>query len=703
MSPLEVLQLVGYSIGAALPVWLGIQLLSRRRKLTAVERLLFLLALTMGGWHGSNLIITLYALFGFSYAKWTNLLRGADSVSVISITFAYSFLLHVHLYLWAAAANRPLKLNEKVRAYLSYLPNIFLTVALYKIWTRPYAPMMSRLHFLVLPMAVWITYVLGLIAITELLIAKKTQNRSEQRIMRTLAASFVVIGIVILAALAFGLGEGTEAGLYLKTVANLGSLLPSLLLAYYIYRYRYLELIIEESLIVTSFAAVVLTIYIYGIKTIGDWMTLRYGIRPGVVEALLILGLALAAAPLRGWLEKRFHKLFERETALYRQIVSRISSQAGQYKQLPQLLDFVEQQTASALGLRGARIVLRERFISCEPAQEVSAKNNGAAFSESVLENVIELSQTIDWQPVENYPALASHGFALAYPLRRDERVSGVLLIDAAAATLTEDTRSVLEILAGQVAIAVEDCRLVEENVTLERKLAERERLATLGQMAATVAHEIKNPLSAIKSIAQVMGEDENMSGEYARDLSLIIGETDRLGQSVTQLLSFARSKAPAELPQLASQLIDGVVGLFQASADNRGVQLTTTFGTDSELSGEVVSSVRVALSNLLLNSLQATEKGGEITITHAVQDDALIITVEDTGPGISEELRMRVWEPFFTTKQRGTGLGLAIVRKRMEEAGGTARLASPVNGQGARFELRVALSAERLCTKSRG
>ena len=691
MSPLEVLQLVGYSIGAVLPVWLGIQLFSRRRKLTAVERLLFLLALTMGGWHGSNLIITLHGLFGFSYDKWTNLLRAADTVSVISITFAYSFLLHIHIYLWAAAGGRPLKLSEKVRVYLSYLPNVFLTVALYKIWFRPYAPMMSRLHFLVLPMAVWITYVLGVIAITELLIAKKTQNRSDQRIMQTLAASFVAIGIVILAALAFGLGEGTEAGLYLKTVANLGSLLPSLLLAYYIYRYRYLELIIEESLIVASFAAVVLTIYIYGIKTIGDWMTLRYGIRPGVVEALLILGLALAAAPLRRWLEKRFHKLFEREAALYRQIVSRISSQAGQYKQLPQLLDFVQEQTTRSLGLRGARIVLRERFVSAEPAPE-SPTSNGPGFSESVLENVIELSQMNGWQPVENHPALAHHGFALAYPLRRDERVSGVLLIDAVAATLNEDTRSVLEVLAGQVAIAVEDCRLVEENVTLERKLAERERLAALGQMAATVAHEIKNPLSAIKSIAQVMGEDESISREYARDLSLIVGETDRLGQSVTQLLSFARSKAPAELPQLASQLVKAVVRLFQANADNRGVKLTTTLGADSELSGEVVSGVRVALSNLLLNSLQATDKGGEITITQEIAGDALVITVGDNGPGISEELRTRVWEPFFTTKQRGTGLGLAIVRKRIEEAGGTARLVSAANGKGSRFELSVPL-----------
>jgi len=695
MSPLEVLQLVGYSIGAALPVWLGIQLFSRRRKLSALERLLFLLALTMGGWHGSNLIITLHGLFGFAYDQGTTLLRVADSISVISITFAYSFLLHVHLYLWAAAANRPLKLSEKIRVYLSYLPNLFLAVALYKIWFRPYAPMMSRLHFLVLPMAVWITYVLGVIALTEALIAKKTQNRGERRIMQTLAASFVVIGIVILAALAFGLGEGTKAGLYLKTVANLGSLLPSLLLAYYIYRYRYLELIIEESLIVASFAAVVLTIYIYGIKTIGDWMTSRYDIRQGVIEALLILGLALAAAPLRRWLEKRFHKLFEREAALYRQIVSRISSQAGQYKQLPQLLDFVQQQTTRALGLRRTRIVLRERFVSDQSTQE-SAANNGAAFSGSLLENVIELSKTSGWQPIENHPALAHQGFVLAYPLRRDERVSGALLIDGAAATLTEDTRSVLEVLAGQVAIAVEDCRLLEENVTLERKLAERERMAALGQMAATVAHEIRNPLSAIKSIAQVMGEDASMNRRYARDLSLIIGETDRLSQSVTQLLSFTRSKAPAELPQLASQLVDAVIRLFQANADSRGIKFTTKFGADHELSGDLVSAMRVALSNLLLNSLQATDKGGEITIAQDVADDALFISVEDTGPGITEELRQRVWEPFFTTKQRGTGLGLAIVRKRMEEAGGTARLASPVNGQGARFELRVALSAEQ-------
>jgi signal transduction histidine kinase len=679
---------------------MGIQLVSRRRSLSPPERVLVALALSMCGWHASNLILTLHELFGLDVNHWTTLLRFADTVAVISITFAYSFLLHVHIYLWANAAGRPLTRSETVRIYLSYTTTLFLPLAIYKIWTGHYAPMLMRVHLFVLPMAAWITYVLGVIAITELLIARKSSNISEQRIMRTLAGSFVAIGIVILAALALGLGEGTQLGLYLKTIANLGSLLPSALLAYYIYRYRYLELIIEESLIVASFAAVVLTIYIYGIRTIGDWTTSRYGVRPGVVEALLILGLALAAAPLRGWLEKRFHKLFEREAALYRQIVSRISTHAGQYKQLPELLDFVEQQTTTALGLRRTRIVVSTVASQALETEETGGTKSGPtgkteAPNEPWIGQILELSSRSSWLPVEDDPFLDANGYTIAFPLRREESVSGLLLIDAAPSSLTQDARSVLEILAGQVAVAIEDCRLVEENVRLERRLAERERLATLGQMAATVAHEIKNPLSAIKSIAQVMAEDERLGQEYARDLSLIVGETDRLGQSVTQLLTFARTETPSELPSRAGQLIHSIARLFQASAENEGIDLSVTIQNDAELEGAAVSAIRVALSNLLLNALQATPAGGEIAISEKVEIGDLVIVVEDSGPGIAPNLRPRIWEPFFTTKQRGTGLGLAIVRKRMEEASGTARLVSSVNGEGAKFELRVPLDVE--------
>jgi len=415
-------------------------------------------------------------------------------------------------------------------------------------------------------------------------------------------------------------------------------------------------------------------------------MTSHYGVRAGVVEALLILALALAAAPLRSWLGQRFHKLFEREAALYRQIVSRISSHAGRYQQLPDLLDFVEQQTTSALKLRRVRVVVMEDQQDDAPVKKAES---------SWVEQVLQVSSGNNWLSVEDNSLLESHGYTTAYPLRRDENVFGVLLVDAVPGSLTEDVRSVLEILAGQVAIAIEDSRLVEENVRLERKLAERERLATLGQMAATVAHEIKNPLSAIKSIAQVMGEDQNLSQEYSRDLSLIVGETDRLGRSVTQLLSFARKELPPELPSRSQGLIQSVVRLFQVNAEKEGVRLSVKLDGDEELPGAAVSAVRIALSNLLLNALQATPPGGEVSVSQTREGDEFVILVQDSGAGIPEDLRQRVWEPFFTTKQRGTGLGLAIVRKRMQEAGGTARLINSANGAGARFELRVPLNAE--------
>jgi signal transduction histidine kinase len=660
LEPLEILQVIGYSIGALLPLWMLLQLITHRSKLSNIERLLALLALTMGGWHTSNLVITLHALFDLGPDTWTTLLRVADTVAVVSITFAYSFLLHVHLHLWANAHGRPLNKSEHLRVYLSYIPTVFLLVTVPQLWSGEYEPMFTKLSFFVIPFAFWIAYVLGLIALTELLIARKAKNRSEKRIMQSLAASFIGVGVVIFAALAAGVGAGTVPGLYLKTFANLGSLVPSVLLAYYIYRYRYLEIIIEKSLVVVTFATVVLTVYVFGIRTIGDWVTQRYGVRPGLVEALLILALALLAAPLRGWLAQRFHKLFEREAALYKEIVARIGAYAGQYKDLSDLLHFVEERTTDALGLRRLKIFV-------EP--------------EAWVQEVLEQSKQNEWQPVEDEPVLVEQGFRLAFPLRREDKVEGLVAVDAASASLTPDVHTIID-----------DSRLFEENLRLERELAERERLAALGRMAATVAHEIKNPLSAIKSIAQVMREDESLRNEYERDLGLIIGETDRLSQSVTQLLSFARKESPAGQPLSVDELVRSVADLFRANAREQGIAIDCEVNVQAELAGRSVAAIRDALSNLVLNALQATPQGGRVAMSAVAANGDLVISVQDSGSGVPADLRERIWEPFFTTRQRGTGLGLAIVRKRVQEIGGSASLEMNHNGHGALFQLRVPL-----------
>ena len=384
-----------------------------------------------------------------------------------------------------------------------------------------------------MPFSLWVVYSLSVCAITELLVARRADSASERRILRTLAFSFFGIAVLILSALGLGMGRGTNAGLYLQTFANLGSLLPSALLAYYIYRYRFLELIIKESLVVASFAAVVLAVYVYGIRRIGEWTNARYGVRAGVIEAILILGLTFLAAPMRGALERWFRSLFERETALYRDVMAGVGAQVGQFRELSELINFIETQIASALPLRKVKIALA----------------GPAAGSD---ENAYDVS----------------------YPLMREDQTIGELRVEASPGALTSDVRAVLEVLAGQIAVALDDWRLVEENVRLERKLAEGERLAALGQMAATVAHEVKNPLSAIKSIAQVMSEDEALKTQHARDLSLIVGETDRLNNTVTQLLSFARTQTPASAPSTAAEIVGTVVSLFRAEAEEKGVTL---------------------------------------------------------------------------------------------------------------------------------
>jgi signal transduction histidine kinase len=651
MSLLEALQLIGYSLGAVLPLWLGYVLLRQRVGLVTVERLLLVLAGCMIGWHGGNLIVTLRSLLGLPHADWIVPLRVANTIALISITLCYSVLLHVHLHLWAGAHGRPLNRTERIRAVLSYLPCVFLVLAIPRIWSGDYQPMIAKTSSFVLPFSLWVVYSLSVCAITELLVARRSDSASERRILRTLAFSFLGIAVLILSALGLGMGRGTTAGLYLQTFANLGSLLPSALLAYYIYRYRFLELIIKESLVVASFAAVVLAVYVYGIRRIGEWANERYGVRAGVIEAILILALTFLAAPMRGALERWFRSLFERETALYRDVVASVGAQVGQFRELSELITFIETQIASALPLRKVKIALA----------------GSAAASET-------------------------NAYDVSYPLMREDQTIGELRVEASPGALTSDVRAVLEVLAGQIAVALDDWRLVEENVRLERKLAEGERLAALGQMAATVAHEVKNPLSAIKSIAQVMSEDEALKAQHARDLSLIVGETDRLNNTVTQLLSFARTQTPASAPSTASEVVGTVVGLFRAEAEEKGVTLRSAPRCDAPLDGVQTSAVRDALSNLLLNGLQATPRGGMVKVECDIDGQSLVFTVSDSGPGIPEAMREKIWQPFFTTRQRGTGLGLAIVRKRMQEAGGSAVLAPITNGEGARFELRVSL-----------
>jgi signal transduction histidine kinase len=225
--------------------------------------------------------------------------------------------------------------------------------------------------------------------------------------------------------------------------------------------------------------------------------------------------------------------------------------------------------------------------------------------------------------------------------------------------------------------------------------------------MAAQVAHEVKNPLSAIKSIAQVMREEKAL-GDYQEDLSLIVSEIDRLNRTVSQLLAFSRPGNADSQPVQLSDLINATVKLASGEATERGVELSIESECDVTLTGAQAGALREAFGNLVLNAVQATDAGGKVIIQASSQrvgadpcvrpldstSNVLVLSVTDTGPGIPADTQQRVFEPFYSTKARGTGLGLAIVQRRITELGGSMELISPAaSDRGTTFRLLVPLA----------
>jgi signal transduction histidine kinase len=289
-------------------------------------------------------------------------------------------------------------------------------------------------------------------------------------------------------------------------------------------------------------------------------------------------------------------------------------------------------------------------------------------------------------------------GHVARIPLVKDGKEIGLLEAASTGAFLTGETSAALEFLAEQLPAMVDLCRLIEEKVRLERELAERERLAMLGQMAASVSHNLRNPLSSMKTILQVQLEKRDLPADVRHDCALVLGEIDRMNAKLSQLLKFAKpavTGARVDAVALAKQ----TVALFRHDAERRNV--VVEFNAPGEevsvpASEEALSEV---LSNLVVNAIEAQPNGGRVRVGLARKDERLEISVEDNGPGISAELRTKIFQPFFTTKATGTGLGLSIVARRVDEMGGTLACESPLqDGKGSRFRvtLPVAESKEK-------
>jgi PAS domain S-box-containing protein len=212
-----------------------------------------------------------------------------------------------------------------------------------------------------------------------------------------------------------------------------------------------------------------------------------------------------------------------------------------------------------------------------------------------------------------------------------------------------------------------------------EETLVKQAALAQVGQMAAIVAHEVRNPLAGIKGALQILMSRRPPADGDLPVMRDIVARIDSLGDLINDLMVFARPRAPRFERLDLQHLIVEAVAMMRRDPAGAGVEIeldgnTGVLTVDGEL-------IRASVLNLLINAAQALEGRGRIVVRSSLSDSAAAITVSDNGPGIPADIRTRVLEPFFTTKARGGGLGLAIAKRSAELHGGSLELACPQGG----------------------
>ena len=222
-----------------------------------------------------------------------------------------------------------------------------------------------------------------------------------------------------------------------------------------------------------------------------------------------------------------------------------------------------------------------------------------------------------------------------------------------------------------------------------EQRLLEQATLSSLGEMAAVVAHEVRNPLAGIKGGVQLLASLFPDAAEGREFVGDIVARIDSLNAVVGDLLTFARVRELKCADLDLSEFLDDVVAWTKLDPTMRAVQVVVRHEPHLII-GADVDQLRLVFNNLLLNAAQAMSQRGRIEIAvDSSGPDEVVVTVSDTGPGIPIELRDRVLEPFFTTKHRGTGLGLPTARRIIDAHGGRLSIACPADG-GTAIQIRL-------------
>ena len=213
-------------------------------------------------------------------------------------------------------------------------------------------------------------------------------------------------------------------------------------------------------------------------------------------------------------------------------------------------------------------------------------------------------------------------------------------------------------------------------------------RLAATGELAATLAHEIKNPLNAIGGAATYIGK--NTKGSLAKEfVSVITSEVSRIDNLTTTLLSFSKTAAPNPEPNDLNKVVRESLSLMSKESPDLKVTVNEDLADDLPLVDFDYNQIKQVIINLLINAHDAVSENGIITVKTRQTKNRYYLAVEDNGSGISQEIIHNIFNPFFTTKTRGTGLGLAVSKRIAKEHGGDLTVKS-IQGEGSTFTFEL-------------
>jgi two-component system NtrC family sensor kinase len=294
--------------------------------------------------------------------------------------------------------------------------------------------------------------------------------------------------------------------------------------------------------------------------------------------------------------------------------------------------------------------------------------------------------QMAAWSSVLQFAAIGA-GLVLVLvivvvrPVRRLVQSMGLVqhgnLTTRAAVTGTRELDVLVDGFNGMVARL--QASIQAEDEARRAQLGRVEQLATVGEMAAGLAHEIRNPISGVKAAVEVLAGEhpDPESRQILRDAGVELGRIDGV---IRQLLNYARPKAPVLVPVTLNDLVTDALALSQPPATAKGLSLQAILHHDPLSVRADPEMVRQVIVNLVINALHAVEgiPGGRVDVATIVEEGKAVCRVSDNGPGVAADLAESIFRPFFTTKVRGTGLGLATSQRLIEMQGGRLWLENP-------------------------